>query len=494
MTRLGLLIAFVIAGVSPAAAQTLSQITLDQGNSTVRNDSDLGIGVQFSSNLTSPATVSLSSSNAALVPVPATMIVQPTGTGVPSSYGTHVPVGHVTLNTNVTITATHGATTVQRTLTIVPSTAPTAPALIADYLWVYTGFGDCFSWITPPRGSMKQYTFEYKNVFSPGLDDPVNLRVYLTYPPSKTPGSDGPFPTVVMLHGGGWYDKPVPDTQNPAPPHGNPTWWLPMAHYFASRGMAAVILQYRVAGTHDATVAQAVADVRSGIRWLRKYATSLSIDTDEIVLVGDSAGGHLALTSQMAASTLSDEWGTSDQSLSTSAAGVAAFYPVVGAAVPDAAARLPASIRPSDLLSSSFPTLVLQGEDDQHTWTPPAAAVNFCTAMNNLQLADPCKVEGFPGEDHNFLASPPASNPPPEAAYVVGIRKLDQWMVDLLPSYYGNVADSWITGAEDHCQYEDDFYGYWPSPAAAADSWSEYYYYQWGAVPPSPNSPGYGRW
>ena len=487
MIRLGALITLALSFNASVAAQTLSQITLDQAGSAVQNDSDLGIGVQFNGSLSSPATVSLSSSNATLLPVPSTMVVQPTTSPKLSSYGTHVPTGHVTLATNVTITATYGATTVQRTITIHPSVPHGASEITPDYLWAYTLFGDCFPWITPARGTMKQYTHEYKDVYSPGLQDRVNLRVYTTYPPGKTPGSgQDPFPTVVMLHGGGWYDAPVPPPPllNPPPPHGNPTWWLPMAHYFASRGMAAVVVQYRVAGTHDATVTQAVADTWSAIRWLRKYSTSLSIKTDEIVVVGDSAGGHLALASQMAPSTISDETGTSDQSISTDVAGVAAFYPVVGAAIPDAAARLPANIRPSELLTQSFPTLIVQGLQDTTAWTPPANALDYCNDMNALQAANPCEYFTLSSAGHNFLGN--------DTFYVDGIVKLDQWMVDLLPSYYGNVVSGWITGAEDHCKYEDDFYGYGPSPTSAQDSWSEYYYYQWGPDPLG--KPGWGEW
>lgn len=52
-------------------------------------------------------------------------------------------------------------------------------------------------------------------------------------------------------------------------------------------------VQYRLkAGTN--TVAACLSDCKSAVRYLRRHAGELGIDRDKIVVVGESAGGHLA--------------------------------------------------------------------------------------------------------------------------------------------------------------------------------------------------------
>lgn len=89
-----------------------------------------------------------------------------------------------------------------------------------------------------------------------------------------------PVPLVVFIHGGGWSigDKG----------HGDGT----KATYFTGRGYAYASLNYRL--VPNATVEQQGADVAAALAYLRANATSLGIDPNRIVIMGHSAGAHLA--------------------------------------------------------------------------------------------------------------------------------------------------------------------------------------------------------
>lgn len=89
------------------------------------------------------------------------------------------------------------------------------------------------------------------------------------------------YPAIVFFFGGGWNS-------------GNIKQFKPHADYFASRGMVAILADYRVKSRHNTTPFDAVADAKSVIRYLKRYSQALSIDSSAIVASGGSAGGHLA--------------------------------------------------------------------------------------------------------------------------------------------------------------------------------------------------------
>ncbi len=108
------------------------------------------------------------------------------------------------------------------------------------------------------------------------------------------------------------YVFPVPGE---APPEGRPailffyssTWdsglvsqFAPHCLYFANRGMQPVLFDYRVTSRFPAaTPADAMADVRSAIRWARHHAEDLGVRPDAIVTCGAAAGAHAALAAAM---------------------------------------------------------------------------------------------------------------------------------------------------------------------------------------------------
>jgi len=93
-----------------------------------------------------------------------------------------------------------------------------------------------------------------------------------------------PMPTVIYIHGGGW----VAETKEAN--------FLSLVPYF-DMGWNAINVEYRLAGA--ALAPGAVEDCRCALRWALHNAEQYNIDPDRIVVTGNSAGGHLALTTGM---------------------------------------------------------------------------------------------------------------------------------------------------------------------------------------------------
>jgi acetyl esterase/lipase len=91
---------------------------------------------------------------------------------------------------------------------------------------------------------------------------------------------DGPFPAVLLIHGGAWHA-------------GNKSDVRPIMPDFVRHGYVAISPQYRFC-PKDTFPAQ-VHDVKAAVRWIKANAKKYRIDSDRIGAIGFSAGGHLAL-------------------------------------------------------------------------------------------------------------------------------------------------------------------------------------------------------
>ena len=87
-------------------------------------------------------------------------------------------------------------------------------------------------------------------------------------------------PVLLFVHGGGWS---IGDKAHAA---GSKAKWA------NAQGWAFASANYRL--VPQATVEQQAADIASAIAWLRANATTQGLDPDRIVLMGHSAGAHLA--------------------------------------------------------------------------------------------------------------------------------------------------------------------------------------------------------
>jgi acetyl esterase/lipase len=94
----------------------------------------------------------------------------------------------------------------------------------------------------------------------------------------------GPTPVLMFMHGGGWTNGSK---------NSSLFAFLP----FLEMGWAVVNVEYRLADV--ALAPAAVEDCRCALRWIYQNATQYKFDLDNIVTAGQSAGGHLALTTGM---------------------------------------------------------------------------------------------------------------------------------------------------------------------------------------------------
>ena len=88
-------------------------------------------------------------------------------------------------------------------------------------------------------------------------------------------------PAIVWIHGGGW-------TKN------CPEAYLPHCQYFARRGVASFSVEYITPGIP--VITQYMEYIKSAIRFIRKHAEHFRIDREKIVVIGESAGGQLAIS------------------------------------------------------------------------------------------------------------------------------------------------------------------------------------------------------
>ncbi|MXY24506.1 MAG: alpha/beta hydrolase [Acidobacteria bacterium] len=94
-------------------------------------------------------------------------------------------------------------------------------------------------------------------------------------------GASGPAPTLMYIHGGGWTNGSK---------EASALTFLP----YLEMGWAVVNVSYRLADAAHAPAA--VEDCRCALRWIYRNAEGFNFDVERIVVTGNSAGGHLALT------------------------------------------------------------------------------------------------------------------------------------------------------------------------------------------------------
>ena len=94
----------------------------------------------------------------------------------------------------------------------------------------------------------------------------------------------GPNPTLIYIHGGGW---------TAGSKEASAFTFLP----YLESGWTVVNVEYRLARVSLAPAA--VEDCMCALRWVLHNAKEYNFDTNNLVVTGNSAGGHLALTTGM---------------------------------------------------------------------------------------------------------------------------------------------------------------------------------------------------
>lgn len=150
--------------------------------------------------------------------------------------------------------------------------------------------GEIDSLYTESTAARKDHLIKtYKTV------DDFNLDIHLFLPDHIDKSKKSP--VIVYFTGGSWTK-------------GNPEWDFYNCAAYAKKGWVGVSVEYRVADRYETTPFEAVKDAKSAIRWLRMNADTYNIDTNRIVASGNSAGGHLVLTTVLA-----NDWNESTDNL-----------------------------------------------------------------------------------------------------------------------------------------------------------------------------------
>lgn len=94
------------------------------------------------------------------------------------------------------------------------------------------------------------------------------------------PDGEGPFPAVLFFHGGGWQQ-------------GNKSHMHKWIRKFVSSGYVGVSVAYRFAP--EFKWPSQIEDAKEAVRYVRAHAKEFKIDPAHVGVMGESAGGYLAL-------------------------------------------------------------------------------------------------------------------------------------------------------------------------------------------------------
>ncbi len=186
---------------------------------------------------------------------------------------------------------------------------------------------------------------------------------------------------VLMIHGGGWRI-------------GSKAMMPPQADALAIRGFTCVAIEYRL--TPEAPWPAQIHDVKTAMRWFRANADSLGVQPERMAVLGNSAGGHLALMLAGTVGHAGFEGEGGNAGVDTSVAAVIAVYPPVtfyvgertsggtsasailgDAATPEAAQ----AASPIEYVRADFPpTFFLHGNGDKVV--PVTSSINMYHALS----------------------------------------------------------------------------------------------------------------
>jgi acetyl esterase/lipase len=116
--------------------------------------------------------------------------------------------------------------------------------------------------------------FERDVVYGKGAGEDLKLNL------ARPKAGDGPFPCIVVIHGGGWAA-------------GNKNGHDGQVIKYAQRGYVSATVGYRFAPKHRFPAQ--IEDVKCAVRFLRANAEKYKLDPQKIGAVGFSAGAHLSM-------------------------------------------------------------------------------------------------------------------------------------------------------------------------------------------------------
>jgi len=224
------------------------------------------------------------------------------------------------------------------------------------------------------------------------------------------PSGQGPHPVAIFIHGGCWRDLPAAGREQ----------LRPIAAELAKQGIAVWSIGYRRADENGGGYPGTFQDVATAIDQLRSQAAPYNLDASRTVVVGHSAGGHLALWASVrdrlpADSPLRDTDAFVPGAVIT-LAGVAdlkafgRFVPllrgpgIIERLVPERASRDPyADISPAQLPAPPGRVVMVSGILDR--LVPPYVADDYARLMRRAHSKAVTLID-IPGAGHFDLVTP----------------------------------------------------------------------------------------
>ena len=221
----------------------------------------------------------------------------------------------------------------------------------------------------------------------------------------KPTASSKPSAAVVFFFGGGWTNGTI----NQFKPH---------SEHLASRGMVAIVADYRVQSRQKTTPYESIADAMAAMTWVRQHARELNIDPQRIAAGGGSAGGHLAAATA-----------TLDGPKSSRPNALLLFNPALDVTESGVAqerfAPDPSRGSPMQHIAAGMPpTLIQHGAAD--TTVKIEQSERFCRLMN--EAGNRCKLIPYEGATHGFFNYKPDGS---SKYYEPTLKAADEFLVNL---------------------------------------------------------------
>jgi len=217
-------------------------------------------------------------------------------------------------------------------------------------------------------------------------------------------------PTAVFFFGGGWNG-------------GTPTQFEHHCRHLASRGMVAVVADYRVKSRQGTTPKECVMDGKSAIRWVRSNADKLGVDPNRIAAGGGSAGGHVAAAT---GTVVGLEQPGEDMRISSQPNALLLFNPVYDNGPSGYGYSRVKDVYPQispmhNIKKGTPPTIVFLGTKD--SLIPVATAKEYKQRME--AAGGRCDLHLYDGQPHGFF------NYRNEKYYLDTVEKMDTFLVSL---------------------------------------------------------------
>jgi len=208
----------------------------------------------------------------------------------------------------------------------------------------------------------------------------LNLFVYkpVDFDKSQT------YSCIVFFHGGGWNSGDYKQFER-------------QSIYFASRGMVAISVEYRIRNKHGTSPIEAMEDAKSAIRYIRSNAKLFSVNPNLIAAAGGSAGGHLAA---VAGNIDLFENPNEDLSVSSKPNLLILYNPVLHFDRKWQWIKNPSNASPyENLKKGAPPTIILTGTEDKIV--PVELVKNYKKRMESI--GSRCDLILYEGAEHAFF-------------------------------------------------------------------------------------------